>query len=432
MATRVIIMGAAGRDFHNFNTFFRDNPNYEVVCFTATQIPEITDRKYPAELAGRLYPKGIPIYEEKELAKLIKEHGVDDVVFSYSDVSHRYVMDKASVVNAAGANFRLLGADATMIKSSKPVIAVCAVRTGCGKSQTARKIVKLLKGKGKKIVAIRHPMPYGDLAKQAVQRFATYEDLDKHECTIEEREEYEPYIERGLVVYAGVDYGAILREAEKEADIILWDGGNNDFSFYHADLYITVADPLRVGHELSYYPGEISARMADVIIINKENSAEQENIGRLVKNIKKINPAAKIIHADSALSVDGDIAGKKALVVEDGPTTTHGGMAYGAGFVAAKEAACQIIDPRPFAVGSIKATFEKFRHLEKVLPAIGYFGQQLKDLEETINKSDAEIVVSGTPIDLTRVLNINKPIVRVRYDLAEKGSPNLEEILKDF
>ena len=432
MATRVLIMGAAGRDFHNFNTFFRDNPNYEVVAFTATQIPEIAGRKYPKELAGRLYPNGIPIHEEKDLVKLIKDLDVDQVVFAYSDVSNQYVMDKASIANACGATFRLMGANETMIKSSKPVIAVCAVRTGSGKSQTSRKIVQLLKAKGKRVVAIRHPMPYGNLVEQAVQRFATYADLDKHKCTIEEREEYEPYIDEGMVVYAGVDYEAILREAEKEADIILWDGGNNDFSFYKPDLYITVADPLRPGHELLYYPGETNVRMSDVIVINKEDSAKREDIDLVVKNIKLVNPNAKIIHANSTLAVEGDIKGKKVLVVEDGPTTTHGGMGYGAGFVAAKAAGSIIVDPKPSAVGSLKETFAKFTHLQNILPAMGYFGQQLKDLEASINNSSADIVLAGTPIDLRRVVKVNKPIVRVRYELAEIGQPNLAGVLDEF
>ena len=432
---KVIIMGAAGRDFHNFNTFFRDNEKYEVVAFTATQIPDIDGRKYPAVLAGKLYPDGIPILKEEDLPELIKKYDVDDVVFAYSDVAHVDVMHKASIALANGADFVLMGNKETMLKSTKPVIAVCAIRTGCGKSQTTRAVINILKSKGRKVVAIRHPMPYGDLAKQAVQRFADYSDLDKHDCTIEEREEYEPHIDKGIVVYAGVDYEAILRQAEQEADIILWDGGNNDTSFYRPDLYIVVVDPLRAGHEMLYHPGEVNFRMADVIVINKMDSATEDELKVIRENIAKVNPDAKIIEANSPPVAENPdaIKGKKVLVIEDGPTVTHGGMKYGAGYVAAKAAgAAEIIDPRPFAVGSIVDTFKKYSHLEEVLPAMGYGEKQVKELEETINNSDCDIVVSGTPIDITRVVNVNKPIVRVRYDLQVIGDTTLEEVLKDF
>jgi predicted GTPase len=432
---RVIIMGAAGRDFHNFNTYFRDNPDYRVVAFTATQIPDIEGRKYPAALAGKLYPKGIPIYAEADLDKLIAAHKVDDVHLAYSDLSHAYVMDKASQVMAAGANFVLLGPDDTMIKSKKPIVSVCAVRTGSGKSQTSRKVATILKEKGRRVVAIRHPMPYGDLVKQKVQRFATYADLDKHECTIEEREEYEPHIDRGIIVYAGVDYGAILRQAEKEADVILWDGGNNDFSFYRSDLEIVVADPHRAGHELSYYPGAVNFRRAKVIVINKMDTATQEGIDLVLANAKKVNPKATIIRANSPTIVKdgGRITGKRVLVIEDGPTLTHGGMKYGAGIVAAqKYGAAEIIDPRPYAVASIKKTFEKYNHLDKVLPAMGYGEKQCSDLAATIEAVPCDLVVSATPIDITRVIKVSKPILRVGYELEEIGSPTLKDVLKKF
>lgn len=432
---KVIIMGAAGRDFHNFNVFFRDNKEYRVVAFTATQIPDIEGRKYPAALAGKLYPKGIPIFSEAELPDLIKTHKVDEVHFAYSDVSHEYVMNKASEVLAAGANFVLLGPNDTMIKSRKPVVSICAVRTGSGKSQTTRKVALTLKAKGRRVVVIRHPMPYGDLVKQKVQRFATYEDLDRHECTIEEREEYEPHIDNGIVVYAGVDYGAILKQAEKEADIILWDGGNNDFSFYKSDLEIVVVDPHRAGHELRYHPGETNFRRADVIVVNKIDTADPEKVKLVMDNIKKVNPRAKIIKANSPIFVDdgSEIRGKRVLVIEDGPTLTHGGMAYGAGIVAAKKyQAAEIIDPRPDAVGSIKKTFAKYNHLDKVLPAMGYGEKQMKELAATINKIDCDLVVSATPIDLNRVIKINKPMLRVRYELEEVGTPNLKTVLKGF
>lgn len=432
---RVVILGAAGRDFHNFNTFFRDNPEYEVVAFTATQIPDIEGRLYPPELAGELYPNGIPIWSEDDLEKIIKEHNIDIVVFAYSDVSHEHVMHLASRAHAAGADFWLLGPKSTMIKSTKPVVAVTAVRTGCGKSQTSRKVAQLLQEMGYKVVAIRHPMPYGDLRKQVVQRFASFEDLDKHECTIEEREEYEPYIERGMVVYAGVDYEKILREAEKEADIILWDGGNNDFPFYVPDLWIVVTDPHRPGHELKYHPGETNFRAADVIIINKIETAYPENVQKVRENIEKVNPNAIVIEATSPIFVDKPelIKGKRVLVVEDGPTLTHGGMKYGAGYVAAKKfGAKEIIDPRPYAVGSIVETYKKYPHLDVILPAMGYGKKQIKELEETINRADADVVIIGTPIDLRRILKLNKPAVRVKYELEEVGYPKLKDVLKEF
>ena len=432
---KVLIMGAAGRDFHNFNTYFRDNPDYKVVAFTATQIPDIEGRKYPAALAGKLYPRGIPIYAESELDALIARYKVDDVHFAYSDVSHEYVMNKASQVMAAGANFVLLGPCDTMVKSRRPVVSVCAVRTGSGKSQTSRKVATILKEKGRKVAVIRHPMPYGDLVKQKVQRFATYADLDKHECTIEEREEYEPHIDRGIIVYAGVDYEAILRQAEKEADVILWDGGNNDFSFYKSDLEIVVADPHRAGHELRYHPGETNIRRAQVIVINKMDTATKEGIDLVLANIKKVNPKAVIIRANSPTIVSdgGRITGKRVLVIEDGPTLTHGGMRYGAGIVAAqKYGAAEIIDPRPYAVGSIKKTFEKYNHLDKVLPAMGYGDKQCGDLAATIEKIPCDLVVSATPIDITRVIKVSKPILRVGYELEEIGSPTLKDVLKKF
>ena len=431
---KILIMGAAGRDFHNFNTYFRTNEMYEVVAFTATQIPDIVDRKYPIELSGNLYPNGIPIYDESELSRLIIDLDVDEVVFSYSDVSHEYVMHKASLVNALGAAFSLLGTKGTMIKSIKPLISVCAVRTGSGKSQTSRKIVQLLHDAGKKVVAIRHPMPYGDLAKQAVQRFADYSDLDKHETTIEEREEYEPYIDRGLVIYSGVDYEAILREAEKEADIILWDGGNNDFSFYKPDLQIVVADPHRVGHELRYHPGETTLILADVVVVNKIATTDYKNVMQLEENIRKMNPEAVIVEASSPIFVDKPelVKGKRVLVIEDGPTLTHGEMKYGAGVVAARRyGAKELIDPRPYLVGSMKETFDKYPDIGTLLPAMGYFDQQLKDLEETINNTDCDVVVSATPIDITRLVNINKPIARVKYELEEIGFPKLKDILEE-
>jgi predicted GTPase len=431
---RVLIMGAAGRDFHNFNTFFRDNEDYEIVAFTATQIPYINDRKYPAELAGKLYPNGIPIRDESEMPELVKKHDVEQVVFAYSDVPYEYVMHKSAQVNALGADFRLLGPNYTMVKSTKPVIAVCAVRTGAGKSQTTRKIQTMLREAGKKVVSIRHPMPYGDLVKQRVQRYATIEDLKKHECTIEEMEEYEPHVVAGNVIYAGVDYEAIVREAEKEADIILWDGGNNDFSFYKADLYITVADPHRPGNGLVYYPGEVNLRLADVIVLNKIDSADRAGIEAEMAAVRSVNPTATFIMGASPVTVDKPelIRGKRVLVVEDGPTLTHGEMKYGAGTVAARQfGAAEFIDPRPFAVGEIKATFEKYPNVGVLLPAMGYSDQQIQDLETTINASGADAVVIGTPMDLRRIVNIKLPAVQVGYDLQEIGHPTLQDILSE-
>jgi predicted GTPase len=432
---KVIIMGAAGRDFHNFNTYFRNNPEARVAAFTATQIPDIEGRCYPPELAGKLYPRGIPIEAEAELDELIAKHKVDDVHLAYSDLPHEYVMQKASQVLAAGANFILLGPADTMIKSRRPVVSVCAVRTGSGKSQTSRKVATILKAKGRRVAVIRHPMPYGDLVKQKVQRFATYADLDKHECTIEEREEYEPHIDRGIIVYAGVDYGAILRRAEKEADVILWDGGNNDFPFYKSDLEIVVADPHRPGHELSYYPGAVNFRRAKVIVVNKMDTATPEGIETVLANAKKVNPRATIIRANSPTIVKdgGRITGKRVLVIEDGPTLTHGGMKYGAGIVAARKyGAARIVDPRPFAVGSIKKTFEKYNHLDDVLPAMGYGEKQTRELAQTIEAVDCDLVVSATPIDITRVIKVSKPILRVGYELEEIGTPTLKDVLKKF
>jgi len=432
---KIIIMGAAGRDFHNFNTNFRDNEAYEVVAFTATQIPDIDDRKYPAELAGKLYPDGIKIYPESELADLIKVHQADEVVFAYSDVPYDYVMSKAALVNAAGADFRLMGMKNTQIKSTKPVIGVCAVRTGCGKSQTTRRVAKILQDMGKKVVAIRHPMPYGNLVEQKVQRFAELSDLDKYKCTIEEREEYEPHIVSGTIIYAGVDYEAILREAEKEADVILWDGGNNDMSFYKTDLLITVADPHRPGDELYYYPGESNLRDADVIIINKMDSANAEDIQIVRENIQEVNPDAIVIDGASPIFVEDyqQIKGKRVLVVEDGPTLTHGEMTYGAGVVAAEKfGAAELVDPRPYTVGTITATFKKYPEIGTLLPAMGYGDQQIKDLEETINNTECDLVIIGTPIDLRKLVNINKPAVRVTYELQEIGKPDLQDILSKF
>ncbi len=430
--TRTIIMGAAGRDFHNFNTFYRDNEQYEVVAFTATQIPNIEGRKYPAELAGKLYPDGISIYPESELPGLIKKFNVDEVVFAYSDVPHTYVMHKASQVNALGSDFRLMGATKTQVKSTKPVVSVCAVRTGSGKSQTTRAVSLILKEMGYKVAAIRHPMPYGDLVKQKVQRFADYSDLDKHECTIEEREEYEPHIDNGVIVYAGVDYEAILREAEKEVDIILWDGGNNDFSFYVPDLNIVVADPHRAGHELYYHPGETNVRMADVFVINKVDTANPEDVITVRENLYSLNPDAIVIEAASPIFVDDPAAirGKRVLVIEDGPTLTHGGMAYGAGYVAARRfGAGEIVDPRPFAVGSIIDTYNKYPDTGKILPAMGYGEAMMHDLERTIENADVDLVIIGTPIDLNRIITIRKPNQRVRYELQEIGKPTLRDIL---
>ena len=425
-------MGAAGRDFHNFNVFFRDNDAYEVVAFTATQIPGIEERTYPPELAGPNYPEGIPIYSEERLPELIREYGVDQVVFAYSDVSHEYVMHRASIALAAGADFRLMGPSTTMLKARVPVVSVCAVRTGSGKSQTSRRVTKILRSRGYRVVVVRHPMPYGDLRKQVCQRFSTLEDLDRYECTIEEREDYEPHIMNGVVVFAGVDYEKILREAEKEADIIVWDGGNNDLPFYRPDLHIVVVDPHRPGHELRYHPGEANLRMADVVVVNKVGTADPENVKVVEENVRRVNPRATVIRARSPIMVDDPeaIRGKRVLVIEDGPTLTHGEMPYGAGTIAAKRfGAAEMVDPRPYAVGSIVKAYEKYRHLGPILPALGYGERQIKELEETINATPCDVVVVATPIDLRRVVTMNKPAVRVRYELEEVGAPNLEEVL---
>jgi len=435
---KVIIIGAAGRDFHNFNTYFRGNEEYEVMAFTAAQIPDIDDRKYPAVLAGELYPEGIPIFPESDLIDLIKKHGVDFCVFSYSDVKYKHVMSMGAKVNAAGASFMLLGAEHTMIKSTKPLISICAVRTGVGKSQTTRRVIELLMEKGLKVVAIRHPMPYGDLAKQAVQRFAKLEDLKKHECTIEEMEEYEPHIVRGNVIYAGVDYEAIVRAAEQDpdgCDVILWDGGNNDFSFYQSDMYLTLMDPLRPGHELSYYPGEMNVILADGLIINKIDSAAPEDIQTVRENIEALNPTATVVDAASPIRVDDPevIRGKRVLVVEDGPTLTHGGMKLGAGTVAAKKfGAGELIDPRPYLKGKLAETFEIYPEIGCLLPAMGYSDQQLADLEATINATDCDAVVIGTPMDLSRIVKIDKPYTRVHYDLQSIGEPSLGQMIDEF
>lgn len=427
-------MGAAGRDFHNFNTFFRDNETYEVVAFTATQIPGIEGRVYPAELAGSLYRQGIPIHEEADLASLIAEKNVDQVVFSYSDVSHEYVMHKASQVLAAGADFRLMGPRITQIKSTKPVVSIGAVRTGSGKSQTTRYVADVLKELGLNVVAIRHPMPYGNLIAQTAQRFADYDDLDEYDTTIEEREEYEPHIDRGIVVYAGVDYEKIIRQAEQEADVILWDGGNNDLPFYVPDLHIVIVDPHRPGHESTYHPGEANLRMADVVVINKIDTADYESILRVRESVANLNPTALVVDAASPIFVDNPdlIRGKRVLVIEDGPTLTHGEMAYGAGVVAARRfGASEIIDPRPFAVGSIKTTYQKYPNTGPILPAMGYGAAQMKDLQATINGSHADLVIAATPIDLRRVIEVDPPLERVRYELEPIGTPNLADILKE-
>ncbi|MGB2980734.1 MAG: cyclic 2,3-diphosphoglycerate synthase [Candidatus Zixiibacteriota bacterium] len=429
---KVLIMGAAGRDFHNFNTVFRDNRQYEVVAFTATQIPNLHGRKYPAKLAGKLYPKGIPILSEENLIDLIRKHKIDEVVFSYSDVSYEYVMHVCAAVTAAGADFKILGMGSTALKSKRRVVAVCAARTGSGKSQTTRKVCQILKNKGMKVVAIRHPMPYGDLTKQICQRFASLADMDRYDCTIEEREEYEPHIRQGTVVYAGVDYGVILKEAEKEADVMVWDGGNNDIPFYQPDLHITVVDPHRPGDELSYFPGGTNLLLADVVLINKVDSADYENIQQVRFNVRETNPSAIMIEAASPISVDHPdrIRGKSVLVVEDGPTLTHGGMTYGAGVIAAQKfGAEEIIDPRPWVKGDIKEAFDEYPEIGTLLPALGYGEKQIKDLQKTINAIPCDSVVIGTPIDLTRVLKINKPSVRVSYELQEIGKPDLEEVV---
>ena len=434
MSVRTLIMGAAGRDFHNFNVFFRENPDYEIIAFTATQIPNIDDRKYPAALSGKNYPEGIPIYPESELIPLIEEHKIEQVIFAYSDVPHEYVMHKASEVLAAGADFRLMGLNTTQIESNKPVVSVCAVRTGSGKSQTTRRVAQILTDMGKKVAVIRHPMPYGDLVKQAVQRFGELADLDKHECTIEEREEYEPHIVNDILVFAGVDYEAILREAEKEADVILWDGGNNDLSFYKPDLQIVVADPLRPGHETRYHPGEANARTADIFVINKVDTADAEDVIYLHDSLRKLAPEAVILEGASPLFVDdpAQIKGKRVLVVEDGPTLTHGGMAYGAGWVAARRfGAAEIVDPRPYAVGTILETYQKYPSTGDVLPAMGYGDAQIRELEKTINNAEVDLVIIGTPIDLAGLMKINKPTQRVRYELQVIGQPTLEDLLKE-
>ncbi len=427
-----IIMGAAGRDFHNFNAYFRDNPDYQVVAFTATQIPNIEGRRYPPELAGNLYPEGIPIYPEMELDALIHRYQVDQVVFAYSDVPHEYVMHKGSQVLVAGADFRLMGTGSTILESKKPVVAVCAVRTGSGKSQTTRHLCDVLQRMGKQVVVVRHPMPYGDLTTQIVQRFATYEDLDLHRCTIEEREEYEPHLDRGLVVYAGVDYERILRQAEEEADVIVWDGGNNDLPFFRPALHIVLADPHRPGHELCYHPGEANLRAADVVVINKVDTASPEGVAQVREDIYAVNPQATVVEAASPIFVEhpAAIRGQRVLVIEDGPTLTHGGMAYGAGVVAARRfGAAELVDPRPYAVRSIAATLEKYPHIGPLLPAMGYGDEQIRDLEETINATPCDLVLVATPIDLRRLVNIRHPVDRVRYELQVIGRPTLEEIL---
>lgn len=430
---RIIILGAAGRDFHNFNVVYRDDKNTEVAAFTATQIPGIAERKYPASLAGKLYPRGIPIEKERDLEKLIKEKGVDECVLSYSDISYDTVMHLASRVIAAGAKFSMLGSGQTMLKSRKPVVAVVAVRTGCGKSQTVRRIVEALREAGKKVASVRHPMPYGDLAKQEIQCFKTIEDLKKYNCTIEEIEEYEPHINMGSVIYAGIDYGGILKEAEKESDVIVWDGGNNDTSFYKPNLTITVTDPHRPCHEMKYYPGEVNFRLADVVVINKVDTADPKGVEIIVKNAKQYNPSAKIIKAESVITVENPkiIKGKKVLVIEDGPTMTHGEMNIGAGMIAAKQhGASGLVDPRPYAVGTIKKTFEKYPNTGTLLPAMGYGQKQIKDLEKTINRVECDAVVIGTPINLARFIKINKPHTRVRYELSEKAKNELKEVMR--
>jgi predicted GTPase len=430
---KVLIMGAAGRDFHNFNVYFKKNSNYEVVAFTATQIPDISGRNYPIELSGSLYPKGIPIYLEEDMPKLIKKNKIDQVVLAYSDLPYQYVMDKASIVLASGADFILMGPKNTMLKSKVPVVSVCAVRTGCGKSQTTRRVSEILKKMGYKIAVIRHPMPYGDLREQIWQRYETYADLDRYKCTIEEREEYEPHIDMGNILYAGVDYQEILTRAEKEADIIIWDGGNNDLPFYQPDLHIMVTDPHRAGHEMTYYPGEANLRMADVVVINKIDTAYPDKVNLLRENIYKLAPNAIVVDAASPLTVDHSelIRGKRVLVVEDGPTLTHGEMKYGAGVIAAQKfGAKEIIDPRPYAVGTIKDTYTKYPEIGTLLPAMGYGKKQIQELENTMNAVDCDMVIIGTPIDLSRIIKIDKKSVRVKYDLQEIGRPNLEEILK--
>jgi len=432
---KVIILGAAGRDFHNFNVIFRNDPSFRVVAFTATQIPGIEGRKYPASLAGPLYPDGIPIFPEEDLPRLIAKHGIQTCLFAYSDVEYGYLGHRIALANAAGADFRLLGAQETMLKAKVPVVAICAVRTGSGKSQTTRRVASILRAAGKKVVVIRHPMPYGDLASQAVERFATYEDLDKYQTTIEEREEYEPHIDKGTVVYAGVDYDKILRQAETEAEILLWDGGNNDTPFLKPDLLLVVADPLRPGHELSYYPGETNVRMADVVVVNKVDTATPENVEIVKRNVRTVNPDVVIVEAASPITPDDtvQIRGKRVLAIEDGPTLTHGGMEYGAAYIAAQRfGAAEIVSAVNHAVGSIKETYKKYPNSRKILPAMGYGPKQIKELEETIDATPCDLVLSGTPIDLSRVLKTKKPVVHVRYELDEIGHPNLEDVLRDW
>ena len=432
MVERVIIMGAAGRDFHNFNVYFRDNKRYQVVAFTAAQIPSIENRLYPPELAGALYPEGVPIYPERDLPELIRNHTVDLVAFSYSDLPHVEVMHKASMIMAHGADFILIGATYTMLKSGKPVVAVCAVRTGCGKSQTTRKVCEILRSRGQKVVAVRHPMPYGDLRTQVIQRFSSYEDFEKHHCTIEEREEYEPLVEQGIVVYAGIDYARILKHAEQEGDILVWDGGNNDTPFYFPDAHIVLFDPHRPGHELSYYPGETNMLMAHIAVINKVDTAAAENVEKVRRNIAKYAPKAEILEAESPVRVlDPDrIRGRRVLVVEDGPSLTHGEMPYGAGVVAARQyGAGEVVDPRPFAAGTIREIFMQYSHIGSVLPAMGYSKEQIADLEHTINRAECDLVLFATPVHLTRILSINKPALRVLYEYRDHGKPSLEEAL---
>ncbi len=432
MVEKVIIMGAAGRDFHNFNVYFKDNPRYRVICFTATQIPNIEGRIYPPELAGRQYPEGIPIYAESQLAKLIRDYQADLVAFSYSDISHTEVMHKASLVMAGGADFILIGATYTMLRSEKPVVTICAVRTGCGKSQTTRKVCDILRKQGKKVVAVRHPMPYGDLRQQIVQRFSSYEDFGKNHCTIEEREEFEPLVDQGIIVYAGVDYEQILRAAESEADVIVWDGGNNDTPFYHPDVHIVLFDPHRPGHELLYYPGQTNMMMADIAIISKVDSAEAAGIRTVRENIATHAPSADIVLAESELLTDapGQITGKRVLVVEDGPTLTHGGMTYGAGTIAAqKYGAAEIVSPQPYAVGSIKEIYRQYPDIRSVLPAMGYSGKQVEDLEQTIENADCDLVLFATPINLPGLLSIRRPVLRVKYEYKDHNEPTLETVL---
>jgi predicted GTPase len=435
MVEKVIIMGAAGRDFHNFNVYFRDNERYEVVCFTATQIPDIDDRHYPPQLSGALYPKGIPVKSDEALMELVRDYEVDLVAFSYSDVSHTEVMHKASQVTAAGADFIIIGAPYTMLESTRKVVSVCAVRTGCGKSQASRQLFKVLAEAGKRVVTVRHPMPYGDLTKQVVQRFASYDDFDIHSCTIEEREEYEPIVDLGGVIYAGVDYEKVLRQAEEEADIIIWDGGNNDTPFFKPDVHVVVLDPHRAGHETTYHPGETNLLMADVALINKVDSAAPENVATLEKTVSRHNPGARIVLADSEVIAEDAacIAGKRVLVVEDGPTVTHGGMEFGAGVIAAtRSGAAEIVDPRGYLVGTLETTFETYPHIDRVLPAMGYGERQIKDLEATINGCDCDLVVSATPVDLARLVSVDKEILRVRYSYRDHGSPTLGDVVKEL